>query len=428
MNVRPDLATARAFDDCLAHATLMSPTVARGVVLDGVGEIAGTETTLLTGLLGRVAATDILSEVALPRFDNSAVDGFALHADDLRRPSPLTLKIVGKTAAGHTMAGTLRPGNTVRILTGARVPDGAAAIVLEERSTRHLAGVTFHFLPDYGANIRGRGEDVSTGTIVVAKGTVFDGRHIAILAASGNARACTKRKLRVGVLSTGDELIEAGNEVGPNSIVDTNGPMLRSLLTSEAIAVSDLGIVPDEREAVARTMLDAASHLDLLITSGGVAGSDADHVAGAIIDAGGRCETLKLALRPGKPIGRGSVGRMQVLALPGNPVAALVNFLLFGRPLIRRMLGATEVSTMQYSARTAESFVHKVGRTEFVLAKVDGFGPDGIVRIGKLGRGGSARLLPLVNADGFAEIGAELGNVAENSLVNYHPFSMPLAL
>jgi molybdopterin molybdotransferase len=172
----------------------------------------------------------------------------------------------------------LEPGKAFRILTGARIPDGVAAVILEERTTRSATDVTLHFLPELGANIRGRGEDVSSGTIVVPRGTVLDAKHLAILAASGHARILAKRRLRVGVLSTGDELIEPTVEAGPNAIIDTNRPMLLALLGSSALDVVDLGIIADDRETIARALSEAASHLDLLITSGGVAGSDADHL------------------------------------------------------------------------------------------------------------------------------------------------------
>ena len=428
MNARPELSTVRAMDDCLVDVPLLDPADAREIILHDVAEIRGDETAPLGSLLGRVAAANVTSAVSLPRFDNSAVDGFGLHADDLRRHAPLSLSIVGRAAAGHSMSAKLQPGKTFRILTGARIPDGVAAVVLEERATRSAADVVLHFLPEMGANIRGCGEDVSSGTIIVPKGTVLDARHLAILAASGNTRIPVKRRLRVGVLSTGDELVEPAVKTAPSAIIDTNRPMLLALLGSSAVDVVDLGIIADDRDAVARVLWEAASHLDLLITSGGVAGSDADHLEHAILAAGGRSRTLKLALRPGKPIGKGVVGNMQVLALPGNPVAALVNFLLFGRPLIQKLLCASEMNRMTSTARAAETFFHKSGRTEFMpacIAKHDG---GGIPLVRKLGRGGSARLLPLVNADGFAEIGPEIGDVPQDSILRFHPFSTAFAL
>jgi len=237
-----------------------------------------------------------------------------------------------------------------------------------------------------------------------------------------------KQRLRVGVLSTGDELVEPAVKTAPSAIIDTNRPMLLALLGSPAIDVVDLGIIADDRRAIARALREAASHLDLLITSGGVAGSDADHLEPAILAAGGRCRTLKLALRPGKPIGKGVVGNMQVLALPGNPVAALVNFLLFGRPLVRTLLGAMDDTPFAPFARAAGKFDHRSGRTEFVPVRVERFGADGLPIVSKLGRGGSARLLPLVMSDAFAEIGPEVGDLDDGAIVRFHPFSTRFAL
>lgn len=428
MNARLELSTVRAMDDCLVDLPLLDPSAAREIILHDVGEIRGDETFPLGSLLGRVAAVDITSAVSLPRFDNSAVDGFGLHAADLRGHAPLSLSIAGRAAAGHAMPTKLEPGKTLRILTGARIPEGVAAVILEERTTRSATDVTLHFLPEMGSNIRGRGEDVSSGTVVVPRGTVLDARHLAILAASGNAHIRVKRRLRVGVLSTGDELVEPAVETAPSAIIDTNRPMLLALLGSCAIDVVDLGIVGDDRDAIARALSEAASRLDLLITSGGVAGSDADHLEPAILAAGGHCTTLKLALRPGKPIGKGVIGNMQVLALPGNPVAALVNFLLFGRPLIQKLLCTSGMNRMNSTARAAETFFHKTGRTEFMPASIATHDDEGFPVIKKLGRGGSARLLPLVNADGFAEIGPDVGDIARDSILRFHPFSTAFAL
>lgn len=415
-------------DDCLVDVPLLNPAAAREIIQHDVEEIHGDEISPLGSLLGRVAAADVTSAVCLPRFDNSAVDGFGLHAADLQKHAPLTLSIVGRAAAGHAAGRRLEPGETFRILTGARIPDGVAAVILEERTTRSAADVTLHFMPELGANIRGHGEDVSSGTTIVSRGTVLDARHLAILAASGNTRIPVKRRLRVGVLSTGDELVEPTVKTAPSAIIDTNRPMLLALLGSPAVDVVDLGIIADDRDAIARTLREAASHLDLLITSGGVAGSDADHLEPAILAAGGRCRTLKLALRPGKPIGKGVVGNMQVLALPGNPVAALVNFLIFGRSLIQKLLRATDMNRMNSTARAAETFFHKTGRTEFMPACIAAHDDGGIPLIRKLGRGGSARLLPLVNADGFAEIGPDTGDVSRDSILRFHPFSTAFAL
>lgn len=428
MNARPELSTVRAIDDCLFDVPLLDPAAARRIILGDVGEIVGDETLPLGKVLGRVASADISSAVSLPRFDNSAVDGFGLHAADLQKHAPLSLSIVGRAAAGHATEARLEPGKTFRILTGARIPDGVAAVILEERTTRSAAGVTLHFIPEMGANIRGHGEDVSSGTVIVPKGIVLDARHLAILAASGNARVPVKRRLRVGVLSTGDELVEPTIETGADAIIDANRPMLLALLGSSSVDAVDLGIMGDDREIIARAMSQAASHLDLLITSGGVAGSDADHLEPAVLAAGGRCKSLKLALRPGKPIARAKIGDMHVVGLPGNPVAALVNFLLFVRPLLQRLLGVAETERAGIVATTGEAFLHKPGRTEFLPACVTSRDLHGSPILRKLGRGGSARLLPLVHADGLAELDPDAGNLDEGSAVRFHPFSTSFAI
>jgi molybdopterin molybdotransferase len=203
--------------------------------------------------------------------------------------------------------------------------------------------------------------------------------------------------------------------------------MLLALLASPSIETIDLRVV-DTQIAISAALRDGAKQLDLLIMSAGFAGNDRDRLEPAFRAAGGICQSLKLALRPGKPIAKGRIGRMHVLALPENPVAAFVNYLLFGRPMIRRLLGATDAGRAMSYARVAAAFRHKAGRTEIVPACIVGHGLDGLPRIRKLDRGGSARLLPLVAADGFAEIGPGIGDVPPDGLLRFHPFVTSFAL
>jgi len=430
-------------------AGLLPPPAAQAIVLAGLEAVAGTETVPLWTALGRVAAADCRSSVALPRFDNAAVDGYGLHAEDLQSgdlesgtpapagrsggaPSPAVpprlLPVAGRVAAGAAASGPLLPGTAIRILTGAHIPDGVAAVVAEERTSRLGEAVRVAAPPPPGANIRRRGEDVAPGTVVVGRGATLDARHLAIAAAAGLSRIAVRRRLRIGVLSTGDELADVGGMPGEAGIVDTNRPMLLGLLSGPAVEAVDLGILADQPDAIAAALAGAAGHLDLLVTSGGVAGSDADHLERAILAAGGACRTLKLALRPGKPIATGRIGAMRILALPGNPVAALVNFLLFGRPMIRRLLGTTDTASAGVPARVAVTFRHKPGRTEFVPVKIVDRDADGTPRLDKLGRGGSARLMPLVAADGLAEIAAEAADLPPGAGVSFFPFAAAFAL
>lgn len=428
MNLQAPPSDPALDDSCFAGPGLLPPAAAQAMVLADIAAVPGTETVSLWSALGRVATADCRSSVALPRFDNAAVDGYGLHAADLERAGPLTLAVAGRAAAGGAAPTPLEPGTAVRILTGARVPEGVAAVVLEERTSRTGDEVRVPQPPALGANIRRRGEDVAPGTVVVARGATLDARHLAIAASAGIGRIAVRRRLRVGVLSTGDELADVGREPGEAGIVDTNRPMLLSLLAAPAVEAVDLGILADQPETIAAALADAADHVDLLITSGGVAGSDADHLERAVLAAGGACRTLKLALRPGKPIATGRLGDTRILALPGNPVAALVNFLLFGRPMIRRLLGVAGTAPSGMPARVAVTFRHKAGRTEFVPVKVVDRDADGTPRLDKLGRGGSARLLPLVAADGLAEIAAEAADLPPGATVSFFPFAAAFAL
>jgi len=428
MNIPIQVSNVQEANDCIAQSGLLTPSAARAVLLEDVRPVDGEEVLTLSRLVGRITTTSSHSAVALPRFDNAAVDGYGIHANDLASSLGTALRVVGPVLAGHRTTAEAIPGSAVRILTGASIPAGVAAVVLEEHVYRTGDSVVMQFAPTLGANIRRRGEDVSKGTEVIQKGTRLDARHIAMLAATGASSASVRRQLRIGVLSTGDELADVGVEPVEAGIVDTNRPMLLALLASPAVELVDLGIVADNEHIISTAIAKAAARFDLLITSGGVAGSDADHLAYAIGAAGGHCRPLKLALRPGKPIAAGELGAMRILCLPGNPVAAMVNLLLFGRPLIQRMLGLTESVGPSVPARAAGAFHHRLGRTEFMPVKVSGLAPDGLPLVERLGRGGSARLLPLVSADGLAEIGPDMGDVPSSGVLSFHSFSTSFAL
>ena len=210
----------------------VTPEAARRIVLENIDVVYGTETLPLHAAARRIAAEDLLSAVALPGFDNAAVDGFGIHADDLNLPIPLTLSIVERIPAGPNVNVLSRSGTALRILTGAKVPAGIGSVVFERRTTRRGNKITLNELPESGANIRRRGEDVTPGTIVVSKGTTLDARQIAILAAAGITRVPVIRRLRVGILSIGSELVDADCELGGGGTVGTNRSMFLALLAS----------------------------------------------------------------------------------------------------------------------------------------------------------------------------------------------------
>lgn len=410
--------------DC-GNQDLVDIDLALGAVLALARPVAGNVMLPIGAALGRVTAADIHTGTALPPFDHSAVDGYGITAEDLSAVRD-GLRIVADIAAGHDSGRSLAPGETVRLFTGAPIPAGVAAVLFEERCRRAGSRLAPGGRMTPGANIRRRGEDVAAGELIVDRGTVIDARHIALLAAAGVMVVRVVRPLRVAVLSNGDELREPSVSLEPGTIHDSNRPMLLALLAGPSVEPCDAGLHPDDPGRLADAVARAAAFADVVFLSGGASGSDADHAATAIEACGGRALRLKLQLKPGKPVVVGCVDDRPVLGLPGNPVAAMVNFLLFGRPLLRAMLGAPADRPRGQSAIAAEPIRHAKGRREFLPARIVGRTADDRVMLAKLGRGGSARLRPLALADGLAELPAGRGDCAAGDPVAFHPFASGL--
>jgi len=399
---------------------LLSPAEALSMMLRDVAVVPEVETVGLLSGTGRITAREIRSPIALPRFDNAAMDGFAIHADDLGAPLPMRLALGGRIPAGAPRA-VLRAGEALAINTGAWIPHGTGAVVERERASAEGGRIILEARPAAGRNVRRAGEDLREGDRLVAAGTLLDERHIALLGACGIAEATVRRRLRIGVLSTGSELVPPGAPVPPGRIVDVNRRLLAALVQF-AGPPSDLGIANDTLpDLVARLSRARDLDLDLLITSGGVAGSDADLVQRAVTRLGGETTTLSLALKPGKPVGFGRIGRCVALHVAGNPMAAIAGGLLFARPLAAAMTGLTGAGT-SHPAHFAEAVPHRAGRTELVPARIVRH-EAGRAVIAPLGRGGSASLSPLVAADGMAEIPPDLDDVEPGREVEFHRFA-----
>ncbi|MGB3389326.1 MAG: gephyrin-like molybdotransferase Glp [Pseudaminobacter sp.] len=398
----------------------MTPDAALTYILSGVSPIGSTEPVPLNAALGRVVTEDICSSARLPAFDNSAMDGFCIHADDLGGELPFRLRLQAGLRAGDRPDAMLQPGHAIRIMTGAMVPVGAAAVVLDEGAEIADGLVTIRRAVAPGKNIRRTGEDVEAGTTIVPAGSRLTTRHLALLAAAGVQRVQVRRAPRVGVMSTGNELLEPGEVAGNGRIVEVNRFFLLSMLRSAGAVVTDLGIVRDDLDCLAGAFA-ANRGLDLIVTSGGVAGSEADLVTAAVSAAGGSTSVCALALRPGKPIAFGSLGHCRTLHLPGNPMATLVTAFLFLLPLVRMQAGL-DPRNHPVAVRTAGRFHHVPGKTEFVPVRSIGTDPDGIPLMEMLGKGGSGRLLPLVMADGLAELPAARGSLDAGEFVSFHSF------
>ena len=409
-------------DDICDRPGLVDLEAALAIALGVVQPLAGRESVRLSHCAGRVSVGSILSAIPLPPYDQSAVDGYGIHADDIAAGETGPFRLVGLLVAGARRGPTLTSGEVVRLMTGAAIPLGVAAVVMEEKASEHEGQVRIGRPAEAGLNIRRAGEDVEERSEIVAAGTLLDARHVAIIAASGTTHVAVRRRVKVGILSTGDELVPAGRRRRIHQISDSNGPMLRALFTSPATDLKMLGCCADDPVRLIRQIKRAAETFDLLVCSGGVSGSDADHVVASVLASGGSCTKLSLALKPGKPLAVGRVGAMAVLALPGNPVAALVAALLFARPMLQTLSGQTALGHATIMAKTAATFSHRLGRTEFVPVRVIGHDEQGTPLLEKLGRGGSARLRPLVLADGLGRIPGENDDLTQGTQLRFYPF------
>jgi molybdopterin molybdotransferase len=298
--------------------------------------VGGREVLTLDDALGRVLSEAAVAPRALPPFDNTSVDGYAFrHADADRGP----LALYGESAAGLPFAGIVPAGAAIRISTGAVLPAGADTVAMQEDCRVDAGRVSIDPVPEPGANIRLAGNDIAAGGVAVAAGHRLRAQDIALLRALGFVEIRATRRLKVAIAPTGAELREGGAELGPGQIIETNGLMLRQLLDPYSADVTLLDPLPDDRRATEAALGRAGEDHDLIITTGGVSVGDHDHVRPALI-ARGRVHFWRLAIRPGKPVLFGEVGRAVMLGLPGNPVSALVTFQMVAAPVLNALLGA----------------------------------------------------------------------------------------
>lgn len=386
--------------------------------VEGVGTIA------LGAARGRVAVDDVIAPLPLPPYGHSAVDGFALGS--LGRPS---YRIVSRIVAGAD--GRLRgldDADAARIFTGAPLPEGTAAVTMQEHVLRSGDALVPQRAMRAGENIRRAGEDVRCGQVLVPSGSILDARHVAILAASGIASVTVRRPVRIALLSMGSELRDPGTALARAAIYDSNRWMLATLLQSPVARVTDLGILPDEPGAISERLREAGGNNDLVISSGGVSVGEEDYLKAALVAAGGAIDSWQMAIKPGKPVAVGTIGRSVYIGLPGNPLAAFVDFLLIARPVIQSLAGATPSPLQPLTAKAGFSWSRRPGRAEFfpvaAIGHVDGGGPV----LDKLGKAGSARLKPLIEADGLGMVAAERTEITPGASIDWYPFTCSFSL
>lgn len=387
-------------------------------ILDQVGPV-DTVTLPVTRTLGLVTTADVTSRAELPRFDNASMDGYAVRAVDLEGASaeqPVMLPVAADIAAGDPASQPLAPGQVMRIMTGAPVPPGADTVVKVEDTDGHEREPQFRVHPEEGANIRRAGEDVRPGEVVVTRGTRIGPAQIAVLVSAGVHEIEVVGPVRVAILSTGDELVPAGQPVGPGQIVDSNGPMLEALVRQAGGEVAHVGRLGDVEGQTTRQIDARLEDTDLIITTGGVSKGAFDIVK-KVLTGRGSMEFVEVAMQPGKPQGFGVLGsrKVPVFTLPGNPVSALVSFEVFVRPALERRAGR-RVSQHTATGLATESWPSAAHRQAYTRVRV-ARDSTGEYAVTPAGGSGSHLLGGLAQADALAVSDVETDEVSAGSVV-----------
>ncbi len=361
------------------RAPMLSTADALAALLGAAAPLADAETVPTLEALGRVLAADVVSPLDVPPMAISAMDGYAVRVADLTQ-GERRMRVSQRIPAGHPAA-PLAAGTAARIFTGASVPPGADAVVMQEQASAAGDEVDFLHTPKAGEWITAQGADIRRGAVILPAGTRLGPQALGLAASVGCASLVVKRRVKVAVFFTGDELTMPGEPLEPGAIYNSNRFTLRGLLERFGCEVGDFGIVPDSLDATRATLREAARGHDLIVTSGGVSVGDEDHVRPAV-EAEGRLSLWQIAMKPGKPLaygavrreGEGASGEAHFIGLPGNPVSSFVTFLLFVRPFLLRLAGATQVAPRALSLRA--DFTQRSGdrRNEFLRARVNDAG------------------------------------------------------
>lgn len=390
-----------------------------------------TETVQLSDALGRVLLEDVSARAPLPPWDNSAMDGFAVRTrerraavdgDDLdcdtgSSPTPDApwLRVVGTIPAGTSLDLTLSEGEAVRIFTGAPVPLGAEAVVMQEHATLDGDRVQLHAQPQTGQHIRRKGEDVSTGDVVLRQGTTLNASRLGIAAAVGRESLVVSRRPTVGIIATGDELVRPPEPLRPGLIYSSNTTVLMGLAREAGAIPIDCGIARDSIDST-RAAFERAAACDLILSTGGVSVGDFDVVKDAMDGAGAEMAFWKVAMKPGKPLALGVIAGTPTFGLPGNPVSAQVGFLQFVRPWLRTALGDPHPYLPVVQATLAARYAKKPGRAEFIRVRLKADGSETVAI--PLRRQGSGNQASMPEADGLLMMSADADVLEAGALVS----------
>ena len=363
----------------------------------------------------RVLAKSILAPIDLPPFDCSAMDGYACRSTDILEDATTKLRVIDTSFAGRPATKRVKKSEAIRVFTGAAMPQGADAVVLQEDVERTDQDIFFRTLAPPGHNVRRRGHDIQKGVDLAPTGAHLNAYQLSWLAASGITQLSVLRKVRISIFSTGDELADPGEKLEFGQIYDSNRVTLRELLRDKPVVLKDLGRLPDDSKAIKRAIIKAQEESDLIITSGGVSVGDADFVR-SVIESIGELTFWKLALKPGKPLAVGKIGPTVFFGLPGNPISTIITYLLFVAPAIDLFCGQKFRTPILIKASLITSVRHNPGRREYQRGMLTP--NDDKLEVAPTGDQSSNRLATFAKANCLIVIPETKGNLEQGELVD----------
>ncbi len=401
-------------------SSMLTVAEARELIFGQIEPVQGWEQVAVRDALDRILAEDVMAPFNVPAHDNSAMDGYAVRADDLSANGESRLKVVGTAFAGKPFSGMTGPGQAIRIMTGATIPRGADTIVPQEETRQEDEAVIIAAGQRKGQHLRRAGEDLALGGVAIAAGRRCGPAELGLIASLGIAEVSVRRRLRVAFFSTGDEIASIGRPLGPGQVYDSNRYTLFGVLRRLDCELIDMGVIRDEPASLERAFRAAAATADVVLTSGGVSVGEADFIR-ELVNRLGQVEFWKLAIKPGRPMAFGRIGKAWMFGLPGNPVAVLVTFCQFVRDALLHLGGLTPLpEPILIPAICTDAIRKRPGRREFLRGRLE-LGENNR-RVSLTGAQGAGILKSMSDANCFVVLAEESGDVEPGQQVLVQPF------